>query len=41
MTAVQEAADELTPGIKVGRYVVLERREITGATEIHIDPMPR
>lgn len=41
MTAVRETTDELTPGIKVGRYVVLERREITGATEIHVDPMAR
>lgn len=41
MDAIGATEDSISPGVKVGNYVVLEKREVVGATEISVDPMPR
>ena len=39
--SVTEVEDEIHTGMKVGRFIVMEKREVPGSTEIHVDPMPR
>jgi hypothetical protein len=41
MDHISEADSDILPGSRLGDHVVLERREVVGATEIHVDPMPR
>lgn len=39
--AVTDSEEPLHTGMKVGRFIIQERREVPGSTEIHVDPMPR
>jgi hypothetical protein len=39
--AVMSHKDAIRPGTKLGRFMVIERREPIGRTEIYVDPMPR
>jgi len=39
--AVEASEDDLKPLTPVGRFAIMERRELVGATELTIDPMPR
>ncbi len=41
MDHISGADSDILPGSRLGEHVVLERREVVGATEIHVDPMPR
>lgn len=40
-TAVTDSEEPIHTGMKIGRFIVMERREVPGSTEIHVDPMPR
>jgi len=40
-TVVTESEEPIHTGMKLGRFIVMERREVPGSTEIHVDPMPR
>ncbi len=39
--AVEASDEDLKPLTPVGRFAIMERRELVGATELTIDPMPR
>ncbi len=39
--AIEATEETILPGMKLASYTVLEKREVVGATEIHVDPMPR
>lgn len=39
--AVMDHSEPIHSGTKVGRFIVHSRSEVPGATEIHVDPMPR
>lgn len=39
--AVTDVEVPIHTGMQVGRFVVTEKREVFGATEIHVDPMPK
>lgn len=38
---ITSAEEELHPGTKIGRFILMERREVQGETHFIVDPMPR